>query len=193
MFPSEVSKWTVAERDHRPGVVTGGVVAGVIGDHRVETKSVEVADQSFEGGAAVGMQRGAAHTFVMPDGLGIAGPGVEALRHRQRHTSEHGHRWRFEAECWGVGRQRVAVLRPADVAPTADLDVDEADVTHAFEVGPHRVGVEREQVGDLGGDQRSRCSGQFEVDRIARVIAECLEEIKLGRTGHVTRLHGRGR
>ena len=180
MFPSEVSKWAVAERDDRTDIVADCVVTGIIGDDRVETKPVKVTDQRFEGGTAVDMQRCTASAFVVPHGLSIAGAAVESLRHRQHHSSEHRDRWRLEAECWGVGSQRVAVLRPANVASAPDLDVNESDITHPFKMRPNRVRVKRKRVGDLGGDQRSGCSCQLEVDRVARVVAQRLQHIELG-------------
>ena len=180
MFPSEVSKWAVAERDDRTDIVADCVVTGVIGDDRVETKPVKVTDQRFEGGTAVDMHRRAASAFVVANRLGVAGAAVESLRHRQHHSSEHRDRWRLEAECWGVGGQRVTVLRPADVTSAADFDINEADITHAFKMGPHRVRVKRKRVGDLGGDQRSGCSCQLKVDRVARIVAQRLQHIELG-------------
>ena len=50
----------------------------------------------------------------------------------------------------------VAVLGAADVAAPADLDLEETDVAHAFEVWSHGVGVEPERLGDVGGGERPR-------------------------------------
>ena len=90
------------------------------------------------------------------------------------------------------------------------LSGDEADIAHLVEMRPHRVGVQVERVGDLGGGQGLRRAGEFEVDRVARVVAERLEQGEARRRiivrrcgtigwerrpeipirGHVQRLHG---
>jgi hypothetical protein len=71
------------------------------------------------------------------------------------------------------------VLRPADVAPTADLDVEQPGLAHALQVGAHGVGMQVECLGDVGGGERTRRPREFEVDRVAGVVAERLEQIEL--------------
>ena len=73
------------------------------------------------------------------------------------------------------------MLGPADGAAGLGVDAEEADVTHALEVGPHGVDVELEGVGDLGGGQRQRAAGQLEVDRVAGVVAEGLQHVQTRR------------
>jgi hypothetical protein len=71
---------------------------------------------------------------------------------------------------------------------------EEAHVAHALEVGTDGVGVEVERLGDVGGGQRAGGARQLEVDRIARVVAERLEQVEAGRgigaTLHEASLHG---
>ncbi len=193
MFPCEVGKRTVAERDHRTNVIPNSIVARIVSHHRVESKPVEVIDERFEGRRAVGVQPGSVGAFAMADGLGVVSAGVQALGHGQHHSCQDRHGRRLQTERRGVSGERIAVLRSADIAPATDFDVDEADVTHPVEVRANRVGVQRQGVGDLGGDQRARRPRQLEVDRVARVVTQGLEEIQLGRNGHAGRLHGRGR
>ena len=73
------------------------------------------------------------------------------------------------------------MLRPPDVAAAADLDLEQADLAHALEVGAHGVGVQPERLGDLGGGERPRRAGELEVDRVAGVVAERLEQVELRR------------
>ena len=42
MFPSEVSKWAVAERDDRTDIAPTASITEIIDDDRVETKSIKV-------------------------------------------------------------------------------------------------------------------------------------------------------
>ena len=53
------------------------------------------------------------------------------------------------------GAMDVAVLGPAHAAPGVGCDLEQADVAHALEVGPHGVGVQVEGLGHLGGRQRA--------------------------------------
>ena len=70
------------------------------------------------------------------------------------------------------------MLRPADGAAVVALHVEQADVAHALEVRTHGVDVEPERLGDVGGGQRSCRSRQLEVDRVAGVVAERLQQIE---------------
>ena len=85
------------------------------------------------------------------------------------------------------------MLWPADITATTHLDIDQANVAHSIEMGSHRVGMQRQRVGDLGSDQRPGRAGQFEVNRITSVVTERLEDVELRGTSHSTRLHGRSR
>ena len=73
------------------------------------------------------------------------------------------------------------MLRATDVTASADLHLEQAGLTHAFEVWTHGVGVQPERLGDVGRRQRSRRAGEFEVDRVPRVVAERLEQVELRR------------
>ncbi len=83
------------------------------------------------------------------------------------------------------------MLRTADVTTTADLHVDQTGVTHPLQVRAHRVGVQRERFGDVGGGEWPSRSCEFEVDGVTRVVAECFEHVEIHESiVHVPRLHG---
>ena len=67
-------------------------------------------------------------------------PGAAASRSSMRASSGNG--GGSSPSDGRVGRQRVAVLGPADAAPRLALDREQADVAHALEVGPHGVDVQ---------------------------------------------------
>ncbi len=112
------------------------------------------------------------------DGLGVLSPGAETFGHRQHHSCEHRHHRGFETERRRVGHQGVAVLRPTDLAATTDLHRDEAGVAHAIEVRTHGVRVEFDHVGDLGGREWLGGPRQLEVDGVAGVVTQRLEEVE---------------
>jgi hypothetical protein len=92
----------------------------------------------------------------------------------------------------GIGSHRIAMLRTTHLATPADFDQKQANLTHPFEMRPDRVRMKRKRFRDLGGGLRHRRSGQLEINGVARVVAQGLEQIEL-RRGHMTRLHGRDR
>ena len=190
---SEVSKRTVGERhDRRETLVGGWVCSWIVADDWVESEAIKVGDQRFERRRCVPVTRCPITTFVISNSLGVVWRGLQPLGHRQHHPGEHRHRGRFEPERRGVGRNRVTMLRTANIAAPDDLDRQQADVTHPFEVRPDRVRVQRERFRDLCGGLGRRRSGELKIDGVARVVAQGLEQIEL-RRGHMTRLHGRGR
>ena len=89
----------------------------------------------------------------------------------------------------------IVMLRATDLTPGIGGDVEQSDLPHALEVRPHRVRVESEGLGDLGRDQGPGRAGELEVDRVAGVVAEHLEEIqtRVRASGHESRIHGANR
>jgi xanthine dehydrogenase molybdopterin-binding subunit B len=89
------------------------------------------------------------------------------------------------------------VLGATDAATALGLDDEEADVAHALEVGSHRVGVQVQRLGHVGGGERAGRASQLEVDGVAGVVAERLQQVEPRRsTGvpwHATSLHGASR
>ena len=171
---------------------------GVVADDRIETEAIEVGHERLERGRRLPIPIGAGDALVTSHLGGVVGVAVEPLCHVQHHPGQHRHRRWFEAERRCIGGDRVAVLRPTDVAATPDGDIEQADVAHPLEVWADRVRVELERLGDVGGGQRPRRPGEFEVDRVARVVTQRLQQIELPvpRTSpavHKTRLHGIGR
>ena len=72
------------------------------------------------------------------------------------------------------------MLRAADLAAGVRRDVEQADLAHPVEVGAHGVGVQAQQLGDLGRDQRSRRAGQLQVDGVAGVVPEHPQHVAAG-------------
>ncbi len=68
------------------------------------------------------------------------------------------------------------MLGPADPARAVGADVEQTDVAHPLEVGPDGVRVQRQGLSDVGRGQRPRRAGELEVDRVAGVVAERLED-----------------
>jgi hypothetical protein len=83
------------------------------------------------------------------------------------------------------------VLRAAHGAAGIGDDLEQADLAHPLEVGPDRVGVEAEGVRDLRGGQGHRRARELEVDRVAGVVAERLEELQARCRGVATELDHR--
>ena len=166
----------------------------VLGRHRrVEPKRGHAGLHRGEA-AAPGEGGGVGLALVTTRVAGLLGPGAGRLGQREQHAGHHRERRRLEAEAGAVGRQRVAVLRPAGATPRVALDRQQADLAHALEVGPHRVRVQVEALGDVGGRQRRCRPGQLEVDGVAGVVAERLQDgqavLRCHAAVHTTRLHG---
>jgi hypothetical protein len=53
------------------------------------------------------------------------------------------------------------VLWPADPAGAVRAHVEQTDVAHPLEVGPNRVRVKAQRLGDVGRGQRPRRAGTF--------------------------------
>jgi hypothetical protein len=155
---------------------------GVDGDGRVEPQLVQPGHQTGQAGDVARCDR---HLGV---GLALVAAGLDRLvaaqatggGHPQQHAGQHRERRRLQAQRGRVGGQRVAVLGTADRAPGVGLDVEQADVAHALEVGPDGVGVQVERLGDLGGGQRARRARQLQVDGVAGVVAQRLEHGEAG-------------
>ena len=199
MLFGEIGERTIREGDH--GRVS---IIGTVGDQRVEAEPIEIGHERFERGRRMLIRPRAGRPFGATDDFGVVGARLESRRHRQHHPGEDGHRGWLEAERWRMRRNRIAVLGPADVTAAADLHLEQAGLTHAFEVRSYGVGVQPERVGDVGRRERSRRAGEFEVDRVPRVVAQRLEQVELRRSGqsgrrirwasggpiHIRRLHG---
>jgi hypothetical protein len=70
------------------------------------------------------------------------------------------------------------VVGAADPGGHVGAHLQQPHVTHALEVGTHGVGVQAQTLGDVGGGERLRRPGQLEIDGVARVVAERLENIE---------------
>ena len=154
-------------------------------------------------------------------GPALLAPGIHQLVGRQtgcvgrreHGAGQHGQRRRLQAQPGRVGGQRVAVLGPARRRPaTVVVTSSRPDLAHALEVRSHGVHVQAQHLGDVGGGQRSGRAGQLEVDGVAGVVPQRLEDVQAGRPrrvgrgrrlaiagrgygsiGHHTRLHGTSR
>ena len=84
--------------------------------------------------------------------LGRVRAGEPRLRsQRQQHAGDRRvHRW-LKPQAGGIGGQRVQVLWPADPPAGAGANLEQAQLAHALQMGPHRVGVQVEQFGHLDG------------------------------------------
>ena len=71
------------------------------------------------------------------------------------------------------------MLGTAHVTSSTHFDIEQAGFAHPLEVGPHRVGVQAERFGDVGGGERPWRTSQLEVDRVAGVVTERLEQVEL--------------
>jgi len=109
--------------------------------------------------------------------------GVEAggRGHAQQHRRQERERRGLETQGRGIGGQRVQVLRSAHPAACFGRHVQEPHVAHALEVRSDGVHVQPEAVGDVGGAQRDRRAGQFEVDGVTRVVAQRLQDLEATR------------
>ena len=144
----------------------------------------QVLELAFEG---VGAWHGPAGPCLGGPTLLAAGidevVGVDAAgrRSRQEDPGEQREHGRFEPEAGGIGGDGVAVLGAADRAGGRGGHLDQTEVAHPFEVRSHGVGVQVERLGDLGRGERSGRSRQLEVDGVAGVVAEGLEDLEARR------------
>lgn len=87
---------------------------------------------------------------------GLLRTGTGSRRHLDEETGQEGRgRW-LEPEPGRVGGERVAMVGPADSTAGLGLHLQETHVSHALEVGSHRVRVELERLGDLSRGARAR-------------------------------------
>ena len=177
VFGRDVGERTVREGDD------GGVGVLTIGDHGIEAEPVEIRHERLETGRRPVIGDRSTASFVVPDGGGILGVGTQAVGEVEHHAGEQRRGRGFEAERRGIGGQRVPVLWTADLTASGDLDIDQADVAHALEVGSHRVRVQIEGIGDLGGGAGPHRSGELEIDRIAGVVPERLQQVESRQVG----------
>ena len=190
---SKIGKRTIGERHHGCKVVMSSWVdSRIVADDGVESEAIKVSDQCFERRRCVAIPDCAIPAFVVSNGFGVVGCGLQSLCHRQHHAGEHRHRGRFEPERRGIGGDRVAMLRTADITTPADFNRKQANITHPFEVWPDRIRVQRKRFGDLGSGLGRQCSGKLKIDGVSRIVAQGFEQIKLRRK-HESRLHGFGR
>jgi hypothetical protein len=81
------------------------------------------------------------------------------------------------------------VLRSPDGALGVGDHLEQPDLPHPVEVRSHRVRVQAEGVGDLRGGERSGRPGELQVDRVARVVAERLQQLEPRRLDLRSLLH----
>ncbi len=82
-------------------------------DGRVEPERVELAHQCLQARSRLGWRRGVGPALLAPDLGGVVAGRAGRRRQAQEHAGQERERRRLEPERRGVGRQRVAVLRPA--------------------------------------------------------------------------------
>ncbi len=174
-----------ALEEGHPGAVAVGL------DRRVEAQLGELLGEHVDAGARPGALGGLA--APRPAGLlGVGGVGAEPLGHRGEEAGEDGVGRRIEVEARCPAGERVDVLRAPDGATVHRLHVDEARLAHALEVHAHRVRVEPEALGQLGGAKGPGRAGQLAIQQIARLVTERLEHretvhlgLTLPGTGHI--------
>ena len=170
-------------RRRRAATAGSNPSVGQLGDERLEAR-----------GVLRPWSAASARPWARPASAASSAPTPGRRRQLQEHPRQHRERRRLEPE-------RRARRRRASRGAAGDrrrrgprCDLEQADVAHALEVGPHGVGVQAERLGDVGGRQRERRTGQLEVDRVAGVVAERLQHVEAtGRAdiSHTERLHGR--
>ncbi len=178
------------QRAHQLGLGLGQLGERAVGERhgrgvalvdpgRVEAELVEHRDGGIDAGPAGG-RRPVCQTAPLVAGRQRGRLAVHAGlgRHRQQHPGQHREHRRLEPERRGVGGQRVELLGTPDRAAGVEVRLEQTDLAHALEVGPHRVGVQPQRLGDVRGGQRARGAGQLEVDGVAGVVAERLEQIE---------------
>src|SRR5262245_22916836 len=82
------------------------------------------------------------------------------------------------------------MLRPSDGPPGIGLYVQQADLAHPLQVGAHGVRVQVQRLGDLRRRQGPRRPRQLQVDRVARVLAQRLEDGEPGSSNRGSRASG---
>ena len=71
------------------------------------------------------------------------------------------------------------MLGAPDGAPVDRLDVHQAGLAEPFEVEADRVRVQAERVGEFLGRQGRGRGGQLAVHRVARLVAQGLEDLEV--------------
>ena len=178
----------VGERAVREGD-RGGTV--VVHRGRVEAELVQHADGRLDARSAPDRGRGG-------PGVGPAGgppprpvrpPTPASAASSQQHAGQHGEHRAARGRATGAsGAREYRCLRPAHGATGVGTGLEQADVAHPLEVGPHRVGVQVQEVGHLRRGQGPGRTGQFQVDRVPRVVAQRLQQVEAVLRCHAPRL-----
>ena len=139
----------------------GAVAVVGAGDGRGRSPSRSSSATSASRHEAARCRRAAsARPWSRPDVGGVVAPSAGRRGQAQQHAGQHRERRRLEAERRGVGGQRVAGAAGGRRPPRASVrDLEQPDLAHPLEVGPHGVRVQAERLGDLGGGQRRAATG----------------------------------
>ena len=142
----------VGEGDHRRLVVLGPSTAG--SKPKRSSWSTSASRQDAAPGVGHGVDAGPAPG---PTSAASSDGGPGDLGQPDQHAGQQREASAAPDRATGalVG-QRVEVLRSADRGADLGRDLQQADLPHALEVGPHGVGVQAERVGDVGRGQRRR-------------------------------------
>ncbi len=166
----QLAERAVGEGDHRDLAVVGAV------DRGIEAQHLELSDERLEARRGICVPGALVAALLTADLRGLVGPDARGGGGLQKEPGQKGIRRRLEPERRGLGGQRVPVLGAPHAPGGVRAHVEEADVAHALEVRPHRVGVQPQRLGDVGRREGHGRSGELEIDRVAGVVAERLQD-----------------
>ena len=134
-------------------------------------------------------------------GLALVSPGISQIARIQPaygggledESGQHGKRRGLQTQRRRIGGQRVEVLRSTDAAPLLSPHLEQPHLPHPLEMGPDGVDVKAKHIGDFGCGQGNWRAGQLQIDRIAGVVTEGLEDVQPRWNVHNARLHGEPR
>ena len=70
------------------------------------------------------------------------------------------------------------MLGPAHRASGVHLHIEQPHVTHTLQMRPDGVGVQPQQISNVGRGARRRRPGDLQINGVTGVVAECLEDFE---------------
>ena len=179
-------------------------------DRRVEADGGQLRGQRVEATGSLRPGLGVSVPLIAARLRGFLSAGAGSPGDAEQEASQQRERRRFEPERRRAGGNGVQMLGSAHATAGIGPYLEQANIAHPLEVGPHRVRVQVQRVGDVRSGQRKRGPSQFEIDGVAGVVAQGLEDGQSvgSRSGarprwssailavaisHTPRLHGRCR
>ena len=166
----QLAERAMGEGDHRDLSVVRAV------NRRIEAQHLELSYECLEARRGVGVAGALMATLLAADLRRLICSDPRRGGSLEEEPGEEGVRRGLEPERRGLSGQRVLVLGAPHPPFGVRAHVEQAHLAHALEVRPHRVCVQPQRLRDVGRRERHRRSCELEIDRVAGVVAERLQD-----------------